>query len=84
MLVGFFIYSGERIFGDKPSAFIPIIMLLLFVFSALLTGTLILGKPIFWYIEGKKKEAVSLLLYTIVVFLITILLILLVMFGIKA
>jgi len=49
-------------------------MLLLFVFSAAFTGTMILGRPVLWYLEGKKKEAVSLLLTTLaMLFLITLL-----------
>ena len=38
--------------------------LMLFVFSALLTGYLVLGKPIMMYVDGQKKEAVRLLFYT--------------------
>ena len=44
-------------------------MLMLFVFSAAFTGTLVLGRPIVWYLNGKKREALSLLFYTLGVFL---------------
>ena len=42
----------------------PLLAMLLFVFSALLTGGLVLGKPIMLYIDGQKKEALKLLLFT--------------------
>ncbi len=48
-------------------------MLLLFVTSAAITGFLVFGKPAMLYIDGKKKEAISLLGYTIgMLFLITL------------
>jgi len=47
----------------------PIVMLSLFVFSAALTGTLIFGRPILWYLDGKKSEAISLFAYTLAIFL---------------
>lgn len=45
-------------------------ILLLFVFSAALTSMLIFGRPVLWYLDGKKKEAISLLTHTLVIFLI--------------
>jgi hypothetical protein len=36
----------------------------MFVFSALVTGYLVLGKPIMMYMDGQKKEALRLLFYT--------------------
>jgi hypothetical protein len=64
-LVSLIINNGERVFGavdDKMIA--PLVFLLLFVFSALLTGGLILGKPLMMYFDGQKKESVKLLLMT--------------------
>lgn len=56
-------------FGDKPdTVFAPIMALMLFVLSAAVTASLVLGRPILWYIDGKKKEAVQLLFSTLVVF----------------
>lgn len=56
-------------FADEPDTiFAPIIMLMLFVFSAAITGSLVLGRPILWYIDGKKKEAVHLLFSTLIFF----------------
>ena len=45
-------------------------MLMLFVFSAAVTGSLIFGQPVLWYLDGKKKDALTLLTYTLAVFFI--------------
>lgn len=63
--VGSFLFYAPKVFGRGNSVLIPITMLLLFVFSAALTGALILGRPILWYVDGKKKEALSLLISTL-------------------
>ena len=57
---------------------IPIAMLMLFVFSAAFTGLLVFGRPIVWYLEGKKKEALSLLGYTLGIFLMATIIIFLI------
>ena len=44
---------------------IPIGMLLLFVTSAAITSSLVFGRPLLWYLDGKKKEAVMLAVQTI-------------------
>lgn len=63
-------YIGK---GQPDTVFIPIFMLSLLVFSAALMGVLIFGRPITWYLDNKKREALSLLGYTLgVFFLITI------------
>jgi len=40
-------------------------MLLLLVISVAITGFAVFGKSIMWYLDGKKKEAPSLLFLTI-------------------
>lgn len=66
------LFYAPKIFGsDKPDTMLaPIFMLSLFVFSAAVTGLLIFGQPVLWYLDGKKKEAVSFLAYTLAFFLI--------------
>lgn len=66
-LVVSFIFYIPQILGpvQEPQILIPISMLLLFVFSAALTSFLVLGKPILWYLDGQKKEAISLFAYTL-------------------
>lgn len=57
---------GQIIFG-KMSALATIAFLMLFVFSALLVGYLILGKPLTLYLDNKKKEALRLLSAEIII-----------------
>lgn len=64
-LVVEFIANAEMIFSHPNEHLIPVFMLLLFIVSACITGYLVLGKPIFLYLEGKKKEAVSFLFTTV-------------------
>jgi len=67
--VGFFMYFGTLIkVGRANTMLVPITLLLLFVFSAAITGFLIFGKPAQLYVDGKKKEALSLLTYTLTFF----------------
>jgi SNF family Na+-dependent transporter len=71
--VAFIIKNGEKIFGKMDNFFGPIAFLLLFVLSAAITGSLVLGRPIILYFETKKIEAVKLFLYTLGwLFLITL------------
>jgi mannose/fructose/N-acetylgalactosamine-specific phosphotransferase system component IIC len=51
--------------GLEDKTAIPIAMLLLLVCSAAITGFLVFGKPVMLYIDGNKKEAISLLGYTL-------------------
>ena len=65
--VSWVLFNAKTIFGgEEPKGFVaPIFMLLLFVVSATITGLLVLGKPIYLYFEGKKKEAFTLLIATL-------------------
>lgn len=64
--VGTFMYYGSLIKIGRASAFLaPIAMLLLFVSSAAITGYLIFGKPAILYVDGRKKEAIQLITYTL-------------------
>ncbi len=66
--VASFFFYASRIFGgdgSKDTILAPIVMLLLLVLSAAITGSLVFGRPVLWYLEGKKQEAISLFLYTL-------------------
>ena len=65
VLIVLFIFSLQIFQKEEDIIIIPMAMLLLFVCSAAITGFLVFGKPIMLYIDGKKREAVSLLGYTI-------------------
>src|SRR4030042_707816 len=64
-LIALLARNAEKIFGDKPAMLGIIMFLLLFVFSAALSGALILGKPILLYLEGKKREALEFFGFTL-------------------
>lgn len=69
--VAIFLSHAEQLFGPDTAdkaVIIPIAMLSLLVFSAALTGFLMLGRPVLWYLDGKKKEALSLLAWTLAIF----------------
>jgi len=64
-LLALFFSQANKIFGTKDNELLaPMLALLLFVFSALVTGGLVLGRPLLMYLDGLKKEAVKLLIYT--------------------
>lgn len=57
-VVALFMNNAEKIFGKMDTIISAMAFLLLFSLSALVVGWLLAGKPIFLYIDGKKKEAV--------------------------
>ena len=65
--VASFIYFLGNVFDNvkSESIIIPISMLMLFVFSAAFTGILVFGRPITWYLNGKKRESLFLIVYTL-------------------
>jgi len=70
----------------QPANISPIVsvifFLLVFVFSTLISGSLILGYPAKLFFEGKKKEAFSVLLWSavwMIIFIIVALLLLLIL-----
>ncbi|MBI2409552.1 hypothetical protein HYV30_00735 [Candidatus Kaiserbacteria bacterium] len=69
--IAFFINNADRWFGrleDTPAA--PVLMLTLFVLSAAITGSLVLGRPLIWFLDGKRREAVALFISTLAVLLL--------------
>jgi hypothetical protein len=77
--VALLMQNGEIIFGKFTNILGPITFLLLFVVSALVVGALILGKPFMLYLDGKKKEAMSLFFATACLLVIYVILSLLVL-----
>lgn len=64
--VGTFMNFASKLkIGDDDSFFGPIAFLSVFVLSAAVTSSLMFGKPALWYLDGKKKEALSLGMQTI-------------------
>lgn len=70
LLVCFMFFGSNWSSGKGDTILVPIVMLMLFVFSAAFTGSLVFGRPIMWYADGKKREALRLLFHTLGIFLI--------------
>lgn len=64
-LVATFMNNAEKILPNVPGVFGGMIFLLLFVVSAAVMGILVLGRPILWYLENRKEDAIKLLFYTV-------------------
>jgi hypothetical protein len=65
-LIAAFMSSVEKIFGGDPGGYFgPMLFLLVFVISAAVMGLIIFARPAMWYLDGKKREALSLALATI-------------------
>jgi len=74
---------GEQLFGKINNVLSGMVFLLMFVFSAALMGIIVLGKPIMWYLDGLKKEALKLVFYILgflFVFLVMVFVILIFVF----
>lgn len=75
LVVSLILTMGSFLPEPEDMFIVPIAMLLLFVCSAAITSFLVFGKPVMMYIDGQKKEAVSLLAYTLgIMVVITIIL----------
>jgi len=59
--VGLFMSHASLVFGNEDKALTPVVVLMLLVLSASVTGSLLFGQPVMWYIDGKKKQAMQLL-----------------------
>ncbi|MEJ0021466.1 MAG: hypothetical protein WDN47_02660 [Candidatus Doudnabacteria bacterium] len=64
-LVASIMNHGSVWFGQKDTAFTPILVLMLFVLSAAITSALVLGRPVLMYFDGQKKEALKFFGYTV-------------------
>lgn len=82
-LVAYIMQNGERLFGKMQNFWGPLSFLMLFVLSAAIVGSLVFGKPVVLYLEGKKNEAIKLLGYTVLWLFLGTLLLLIIQFSIK-
>lgn len=68
-LVATIMFNIERFIGpnegDGETFLAPIGFLTLFVLSAAVMTVTIFGRPVMWYLDGHKKEAVKLIFQTI-------------------
>lgn len=63
--VALIMQNGNRIFGQMNNFFGPIAFLMLFVLSAAITGTLVLGRPVMLFLENQKPAALKLFGFTL-------------------
>jgi hypothetical protein len=60
-----FISQASNLFGAVDQKIVtPMAALMLFIFSALVTGGLVLGRPIMLFLDGHRKDSVKLLFFT--------------------
>lgn len=64
-LVALIMANGDTLFGKKDGPLTMVAVLLLFVLSTAVMGSLIFGRPVLWYLDGRKQEALKLLGATI-------------------
>lgn len=62
-----FMSHSQNILGVQPPSdwLMGTLMLLIFVISACATGGLVLLKPMLMYLDGAKRDALHLLIYTV-------------------
>ena len=65
VLIVLLISNLEKFLGPEDNILMPMSALMLFVLSAAITGSLVLGKPVMMYFNGQKMEAVRLFAYTL-------------------
>lgn len=66
LLVAGTIFSFDKWMEDSTPEFLqPVVMLMLLVLSVAVVGTLIFARPVMFFLEGSKKEALKLLGYTL-------------------
>jgi hypothetical protein len=66
-------YVSDHAFRYLNNEFIGIsLLLMILVFSAAIVGTLIFGRPVMWYLNGNKKDAVYLLASTLLALFVII------------
>ncbi len=64
-IVAYIMLNAPQAFGNMRDVWGPIAFLMLFVLSATVVGSLVFGRPVYVYFEGKKKEAVELFIFTL-------------------
>lgn len=74
VLIGIFFYFMEMV-SAKPGFIGIVLMLIIFVFSAAVTGSMVFGYPAYLALNRRIKEALNVLAYTLLYSLVIILVI---------
>ncbi len=64
-LIGGFFHLGNKIFPQESDFWVSILILLLLVFSAAVSGVIVFGYPAYLVLKGKIREALSVFAYTL-------------------
>ena len=64
--IGSIMQNGDKFFGKQDNFLTPIFVLTLFCVSALICLIIVFKKPYELFLDGKRKEALSVILYTAV------------------
>ncbi len=59
------LFNTDKWIGKNFSLWQPVMTLMLLVISAAVTGTLVFGRSVYFYLEGLKKESILVFVYTI-------------------
>ena len=65
LLIAWSMFNVVQLIPKEDTFLAPATFLLLFVLSAAIEGTLVLGQPIMLYLDGKKTEGLKLLAMTL-------------------
>lgn len=79
-VAAFIFFMGES--KVQPGYFGIVLMLVLLVFSAGITGTFVFGLPVYYALKNNVKRAIEILVFTFFYFLIAIILTVLFIFSI--
>jgi hypothetical protein len=63
--VAFTMSNAGNTFGKGNNAWTGVAVLMIFVLSAAITGSLVFGRPVWLYLEGRKMEGVKFLIFTL-------------------
>jgi|SRR3989344_4077757 len=64
-LVALFMTNAERLMPTMPDALGVTMILLLFSTSAAVMAIVVFGRPVVWYLDGRKQEGITLLFATV-------------------
>ena len=64
--IGSIMQNGDRLFGKQDNFITPIFVLTMLCVSVLVCALLVFKKPYDLFFDGKKKEAINIVVYTTV------------------
>ncbi len=63
-IIGTVMQNGSKIFGESDTFLTPILVLTMFSVSVLTCALIVFKKPYELFFDGKKKEAINVVVYT--------------------